>query len=379
MHIGFITPEYPHDTLPSSGGLGTSIKNLAEALILEGMQVSVFVVGTEFQQSFVENSIRFYFIKKFKVPGFTWFFTRKYYQQEISKIVKDRKIDLLEAPDWTGITAFMKFNVPLVLRLHGSDAYFCHLEGRKQKIKNYWFEKNSLKNADGIIAVSNYTGNLTKRIFNLNKDISTIYNGIDINFFQPLNKSPENYTILYFGTVIRKKGVLELARAFNWVKKKKPLAKLKLIGKDSLDILTKESTLKLFYEIIESEYLEDITYSSHMPYSEIKKEVGKAGVVVLPSFAEAFPMTWLEAMAMEKAMVTSNIGWAQEIMIDSVTGFMVDPKDHNLFAERIVNLINDKVLGMKMGKQARERVASYFSSVQTTQESIKYYRNIIKN
>jgi L-malate glycosyltransferase len=378
MHIGFITPEYPHDTLSSSGGLGTSIKNLAEALILEGMKVSIFVVGTEFQQSFVENSIRFYFIKKLKVPGFTWFFTRKYFQQEISKIVKGQKIDLLEAPDWTGITAFMKFDVPLIIRCNGSDAYFCHLEGRKQKWKNFWFENNALNNADGIIAASSFTGKLTKKIFGLKKKIFTIYNGIDIDLFQPTS-SPNDKTILYFGTVIRKKGILELARAFNWVKKKEPLAKLKLIGKDSLDILTKESTLKLFYEIIEPEYLKDISYSTHMPYSEIEKELSKAGVVVLPSFAEAFPMTWLEAMAMEKAMVTSNIGWAKEMMIDTITGFMVDPKDHKFFAERIVTLINDEVLGVKMGKQARERVALYFSSEQTTKESIKYYRNIIRN
>ena len=48
---------------------------------------------------------------------------------------KKENIDIVEAADWTGITAFMKFNCPLILRLHGSDTYFCHLEKRKLKIK----------------------------------------------------------------------------------------------------------------------------------------------------------------------------------------------------------------------------------------------------
>jgi len=245
MHIGFITPEYPHDALPKAGGLGTSIKNLAYALVQEGVEVSVFVIGLDRSESFVEDQIQFHFIQKFKVPGITWFVTRKYYQNLINKIVESNSIDLLEGPDWIGITAFMKFRVPLIIRCNGSDAYFCKLEGRKQKWKNFWFEKNALKNANEVIAASSFTGKLTKEIFGLKREIVTLYNGVDIDKFKPSTNSIqiEENSILYFGTVIRKKGVLELAKAYNIFKENNPDAILKIIGKDTIDIFENRSTL----------------------------------------------------------------------------------------------------------------------------------------
>ena len=124
MHIGFITPEYPYKALPGAGGLGTSIKNLAHALVQEGVEVSVFVIGLDRSESFVEDQIQFHFIQKFKVPGITWFVTRKYYQNLINKIVESNGIDLLEAPDWTGIAAFMKFRVPLIIRCNERIEHF---------------------------------------------------------------------------------------------------------------------------------------------------------------------------------------------------------------------------------------------------------------
>jgi len=379
MHIGFITPEYPHPKLTNSGGLGTSIKNLAHALVQEGVEVSVFVIGLDRSESFVEDQIQFHFIQKFKVPGITWFVTRKYYQNLINKIVESNCIDLLEAPDWTGITAFMKFKVPLIIRCHGSDAYFCKLEGRKQKWKNFWFEKNALKDADEVIAASSFTGRLTKEIFELKKEIITLYNGVDINKFKPAissSKSEEN-SILYFGTVIRKKGVLELAKAYNIFKENNPDAILKIIGKDTIDIFENRSTLEMFYLLVTPSNLESIEYLDHISYSEISKEISKAKVIVLPSFAEAFPMTWLEAMAMEKAMVTSNIGWAKEMMIDGETGYMVNPKDHQEFAEKMTTLFKDDNLRNTFGESAREKVVNNFSSEITTSKNMKYYQSLI--
>jgi len=380
MHIGFITPEYPHKALPGAGGLGTSIKNLAHALVLEGVEVSVFVIGLDRSESFVEDQIQFHFIQKFKVPGITWFVTRKYYQNLINKIVESNSIDLLEAPDWTGITAFMKFRVPLIIRCNGSDAYFCKLEGRKQKWKNFWFEKNALVNADEVIAASSFTGKLTKEIFELKREIVTLYNGVDINKFKPATNSIqiEENSILYFGTVIRKKGVLELAKAYNIFKENNPDAILKIIGKDTVDIFENRSTLEMFYSLVAPSNHESIEYLDHISYNEISEEISKAKVIVLPSFAEAFPMTWLEAMAMEKALVTSNIGWAKEMMIDGKTGFMIDPKDHQQFAEKIGLLFKDDNLRNTFGENARKRIVENFSFRKITTKNIEFYQAVLK-
>ena len=57
MKISFLTPEYPHVRLSSSGGLGTSIKNLALQLTNLGIKVTVFVVFQSHDEIFFDEKL----------------------------------------------------------------------------------------------------------------------------------------------------------------------------------------------------------------------------------------------------------------------------------------------------------------------------------
>ena len=242
MNIGFITPEYPHPKFSRSGGLGTSIKNLAKGLIAQGVQVTVFNLSQQIDADFRDEGIRIISIAKQKHRAFNWYLERKRFQKIIQDFIDKEKVQLIEAPDWTGISAFMKFNVPIVIRLHGSDRYFCHLDGRKQKWKNHFLESKALKSADAIVSVSEFTGSLTKELFGLTQTITTIPNGINTDDFRPLNVEVIQGQLLYFGALIRKKGILELAKIFNNVVEKVPQCTLLLIGKDVIDVFERIST-----------------------------------------------------------------------------------------------------------------------------------------
>ena len=97
-------------------------------------------------------------------------------------------------------------------------------------------------------------------------------------------------------------------------------------------------------------------------------------MVVLPSFAEALPMTWLEAMAMEKAIVASDIGWAPEVMEHGETGFTVNPKYHLEYAKKIIQLLEDENLAKQMGENARKKVLKEFSAPIIAKRNIDFYR-----
>ena len=377
MHLAFLTPEYAHPYSTPFGGLGTSIKNLAEQLVKKNLDITVFVYGQEKDDYFEENGIRFYFIKQINYDFLGWYRYRKYLEIYLNKIIKQEQIDILEAPDWTGITAFIKFSCPLVLRMHGSDSYFCKLEGRRQKKKNFWFEKLALKNADHLLSVSEFTAKKTREIFKLKKEIKVIPNSVDIKVFTPSGEQPVPDTILYFGSIIRKKGVLELAHIFKLINEQNPNARLIMAGRNIPDIQTGKSTRVLFEAILDEKCRKKVKWLGSLPYEKIKGQISDAAVIVLPSFAEALPMTWLEAMAMEKALVTSDIGWAKEVMVNEKTGFTVDPKDHSLYAERILQLLLDLGLSEKMGKAARKRVIDKFSTEVVVEQNIGYYESVI--
>ena len=377
LHIGFITMEYPHPLMGSSGGLGTSIKNLAKGLVAHGIKVTVFIVGQQNDIEFNEEGIQLVSIAKQKHWAFNWYLERKRYQKFIQNHADKQGIQLIEAPDWTGITAFMKFSIPLIIRLNGSDGYFCHLDERKQKWKNRFLERSALKKADAIISVSAFTGQLTKEIFGLNRTIITIPNGINTDDFKPLDLDVNQGRLLYFGTLIRKKGVLELAKIFNKVVAKVPHCHLMLIGKDVIDIFEKKSTLSLFESFLSSKAKKKITYIKEVPYAKVQDYIASAQVVILPSFAEAFPMTWLETLAMEKALVSSNVGWANELMVDGVTGYTVNPKDHDLYAEKIIELLNDIDRCTKFGRAGREHVITHFSTHVIVRQNIAFYSKVL--
>ena len=261
--------------------------------------------------------------------------------------------------------------------MNGSDSYFCKLEQRSQIRKNFWFEKLALQQADYLLSVSEFTADKTREIFGLNKKIRVIPNSVDIDAFRPSGEEPIADTILYFGSIIRKKGVLELAHIFNIVNQQNPNARLIMAGRDVPDIQSGKSTRSLFEDILTKEAGKQVLWTGSLPYDEIKSRISTAAVIVLPSFAEALPMTWLEAMAMEKALVTSDIGWAKEVMQDGLTGFTVDPKDHASYAAKILELLNNTELAQKMGKAARQRIVKQFSSEVVVEQNLKFYKQVI--
>ncbi|WPO79485.1 glycosyltransferase family 4 protein [Flavobacterium sp. KACC 22761] len=380
MKIAFLTPEYPHAKTGSSGGIGTSIKNLAIGLVAHGIPVRVIVYGQEKDASFDDSGVLIQQVKNVKIKGLSWWFTRKKLERIINELYSNKEIDLVEAPDWTGITSFIKPNkCPIIIRLHGSDTYFCHLDNRSVKWKNKFHEKRALQNADALLSVSQFTADKTNFVFGITKKFEIVPNLIDSQLFDNKNviNNESEQTILYFGSLIRKKGLLELPFIFNKVVEKKPDAKLILIGKDVSDIISgNSSTWKMMQELLSNQALKNVEYLGSIPHNEIKQKIQQSKICIFPSFAEAFPVSWLEAMALEKPIVASNIGWANEMIDDGKSGFLVNPQKHSLYAERIIEFLEDDNLCLKAGKEARKKVEDFFDIEILVKKNIEFYKTI---
>jgi glycosyltransferase involved in cell wall biosynthesis len=390
--FAFLTPEYPHPKTGNSGGIGTSIKNLAVGLLAQGCAVRILVYGQTADAVFDDNGIVVQQIKNVKLKGLSWWLTRKKLERIINKLYDNQEIDLVEAPDWTGITSFIKpKKCPVVIRLNGSDTYFCHLDQRPVKWINKFHEKRALQNANGLISVSQFTANLTNQLFGLNKNFTIIPNAVDLSLFdnsvstvtvpsEPVQRAVEagDRGLLYFGTIIRKKGLLELPFIYNKVIEQHPTAQLMMVGRDAPDIITgNASTWAMMQALFSPTALANVTYLGGVPYGEIKKHIEQATLCVFPTFAEALPVSWLEAMALQKPVVASNIGWAIEIIEDGVDGFLVNPNEHKMYAEKIVALLEDPELQKQFGSAARKKVEQRFSMEVVARQSIAFYENIL--
>ena len=381
MHIAFLTPEYPNPKVQQAAGIGTSIKNLVTALCKQNIRVSVFVYGQKEDLILEENGIKIHIISQRKYP-LAWLYYRKHIAYYLNNFIAADAIDLVEAPDWTGITAFMKLNAPLVIRFHGSDAYFCHLEKRKQKLKNFFFEKLGILKANAYIAPTDFAGEVTQDIFKIkNKPVQTIHHGLSLESFN--NPEPEQFTkgmLLYIGTIIRKKGVLELPLIFERVLEKCPDAELIIIGGDSYDLKTdSESTWLLLQNALNGTLYSKVKYLGKVPYEQIQEYIKNANVCLFPTFAETQGMVTIESMAMQKAVVNSNIGWSKELIDDGVDGYLVHPTNHDLYAQRIIELLHDDALCQKIGKAARKKAEAKFDIEKQVKVNIDFYNRVIKD
>jgi len=380
MHIGFLTSEYPHEKNKKRvGGIGTSIKNLVTQFMLAGNRITIFLYAQEHDASYIDGLLNVVYIKSSDAPFLKWYFERKKIEKIINTYVEKEDLSVVEAAEWSGITAFMDLKCKTLLRLHGSDTYFCHLENRKLKYKNFLLEKSALKSADAIVSVSRYTADMTQKLFGLTKKIDVIHNGIDMGLFPPLqeNKSDLN-TILYFGTLVRKKGVLEIPAIFTHVLEHNPKAKLLLIGNDAIDVQTKTSTWGLMQEKFDKKALERVDYLGPVPYEKMRENILKSTVCIFPSYAEAFPVSWMEAMACEKPVVTSDIGWAKELIKHGENGLCIFPKKHVEYAACINSVLDSTTYAKSLGKAARKCIEDSFDAKLIAEKNIHYYETMIE-
>ncbi|MGK0378117.1 MAG: glycosyltransferase involved in cell wall biosynthesis [Patiriisocius sp.] len=379
MNIAFLTPEYPHTSFGPSGGMGSSLVHLAQGLVGLGHTVTILIYGQNKDQVFTENGITFYVIKNIKVKGLSRYLTQRKVERRIDALYDAGKIAIVEAPDWTGFTSRIKTACPLVLRLHGSDTYFCHLDNRKVKRRNKYHEQRAFISADGIISVSAFTGKLSNQLFDSERNITVIPNGLDLDLFAPSMVKNDAKTILYFGTLIRKKGMLELPLIFNKIIALVPDATLVLIGSDSSDIKTgSASTWSLMQPLFSESAAARVSYLGKVAYDDMKAHIEKASVCIFPTFAEALPVSWIEAMAMKKAIVASNVGWAKEMIADGKNGFLVHPTNHDSFANSVVKLLLDSEKNSAFGAAAREAAELKYDRSKVAISSVDFYQKIIK-
>ncbi|MFZ5801210.1 MAG: GT4 family glycosyltransferase PelF [Candidatus Omnitrophota bacterium] len=100
--------------------------------------------------------------------------------------------------------------------------------------------------------------------------------------------------------------------------------------------------------------------------------------LVLTSLYEGCPNVVMEAMALGRPVVATDVGGCAELISDGETGYIAKVGDHRDIAAKVITLLKDKTLRERMGEAGRKRIATYFS-VQLMVEKIEnLYANLTK-
>lgn len=369
MHIGIHCFEYPPC---NHGGIGSFSKDLAEGLVHQGHDVTIFGFYFENVLDITEpvketingvRIIRYPRYLEFSNVRMNIFFSRIKLYRLIKELHKEKPFDVIESPENVGWIPFgTPNNIPLITRLHGGETYFGIELNRKSSRINKFLEKQQLKHSNHIVSVSDYTAKKTLDIFGLEREYSVIYNSVQVpEEFECSSIPIEENLIIFSGSVLPKKGVEELMHAMNIICQTHPTAKLAIAGKN---IIKKNGMPYEEYlmELVEEPYRDQIIFMGAINREkELFPLLCKAHICCFPSHTEAFAIAPLEAMAFGKPVVYSILSSGKEALVHMESGLLCNPKEPENIAENVLLLLNDKALCEKLGSKAKTRVEELFN------------------
>ncbi|MHA1651894.1 MAG: glycosyltransferase family 4 protein, partial [Candidatus Helarchaeota archaeon] len=219
-----------------------------------------------------------------------------------------------------------------------------------------------IKEAQPLIAISKTIRDTFQSYYG-NISIKVLYYGIDLQKFRPTrfdsaisdyNSKNSNKIILFFGRLIKERGISKFLLYFTELIKK---IKCRLIiiglGPDLIEIksIIQEQSIQNYVQlmgVLRNQNLIDM--------------INRAHVVILPIlFPEPFGLIILEAMSCEKPIISFDLGGAKELIDDRKTGILIPPYNWTQFIEAICTLLQDDKLRNSLGKAARIKVEQNFS------------------
>ncbi len=371
---------------PHLGGAEVVLKNLAEGFTKEGNQVTV--VTHHLPATAKQETHNVVVIKRVSSANSRYLFSFT----AIYRTIKEAKhVDIIQATTFNGaFPAWIAAKIrrkPVVLIVH--EVWI----GKWQKITGFSLLKSAIHNIlERLIYITNYNAYVcvseaTKRDLLAHhipsSKIHRIYNGFDDTFWHPQNfaknettkvktqhKKEDEFLFFAWGRPGASKGFETLIDAMQELVQKQqstpnqPKAKLLLLlgSKDSY-----KQRYDALHQKIKDKKLEPyITIGDSVPYEKLGNYILAADCVVIPSLAEGFGYTTLEAASLEKPLIISDAGSLPEVVHGK----------HLLFkAGSVPELTNAMMKAMNAEFHHKEKKS--FSWNQTIKEYLNLYLSLI--
>jgi phosphatidylinositol alpha-mannosyltransferase len=237
-----------------------------------------------------------------------------------------------------------------------------------KRVLKRWFHK-----LDGKIAVSKPAMEFACGHFPGYYNI--IPNGVDVDHFSPDVSPIEEFcdgklNILFVSRLEKRKGLNYLLEAFKQVKQEIPDSRLIIVGPGT------RLRRKYNKQVARSD-LKDVIFTGFVSYDELPRYYKTADVFCAPATGrESFGIILLEAMAVGKPIVASNIEGYANVVTHGVDGLLVPPADKERLAQALISLLTDQSLRQEIGAKGRAKALEH-SWEQIAQKIFNYYVRVL--
>lgn len=196
--------------------------------------------------------------------------------------------------------------------------------------------------------------------------------GVDTEWFSPrawpAQKSPgRETTFLLLARLLKEKGIYDFVEAARQVKILFPQTRFQLLGRrdERNPSVVPEASIQQWQSAGLLSWLGET--------EDVRPYIAQADVVVLPSYREGLPRSLLEASAMGKPIITTDVVGCREVIDHQVNGLMVPVKDPRSLAQAMIRFIEQPELKEKMGRAGREKVKQEFDEQRVLEELLAAY------
>ena len=267
------------------------------------------------------------------------------------------KIHIFTGQVWYNKKGFQRYYLKIIDIIISKLNTSCLVDSKTQK--NFLFKEKIFDELSNNLKLIN-NGSICGVDTELFKKIDIIKKK---NIKKKFNIDNESKLIIFLGRLNQDKGVFDLAKAFDLVKKNyKNKLKLIYVGFDEEKCQTRIKKI--------SKYYDDILFFN---YSQTSYEFLQiADIFCLPSYREGFGLSALEAGSCEVPAVTSNTIGLSDVVSHELTGLTHDPGDINKIYQNILRLLSDDIFCIKLGKNARTRIVKLFKKNDVVNNYFKY-------
>lgn len=216
--------------------------------------------------------------------------------------------------------------------------------------------------------------------------ITIIPCGFNKEEFYPVNKNyarkllhlnTEENVILQLGRMVPRKGIDNVISALAQLNRKKIRVRLVVVGGEENQNRSLElKRLEMLADYEEVDLLVD--FVGRKERELLKYYYSAADIFITTPWYEPFGITPLEAMACGTPVIGSNVGGIKYSVVDGKTGFLIPPKNPDILAQKIEELLCDKKLMFDMGAEAIKRVNGEFTWTHVSSKVSDLYQSILQ-
>jgi len=195
--------------------------------------------------------------------------------------------------------------------------------------------------------------------------------GVDVHRFVPVDSPAGDPIVLLVGRMLWDKGVGEFVDAVILLKQRDVRARFVLVGRCDRGNPTAIAEAQL------QRWTQDhgIEWWGHR--EDLPEVLGRATLVVLPSYREGLPKVLLEAAACGKAVIATNVPGCREVVQHQKTGLLVPVRDAVALADAIASLLTNHELRTAMGASGREFIMREHSKEKIGRLFLDLYRECL--